>query len=332
MKNFDFEKAVKRYNGIMMDICVEHVTIGTDFSENTEGWNIRDMVAECAYWLSCYYEGGHSRAEMRYGDEDERKAWRSDTGKLSRFVEAYKPFIEELECTAGHCSQYDNHTVNEKYMEDVGTDKDNNTKGVLYARMVAAEICDLLEDVLDKHDLTVPSEDREGEEGEARLFGDVYYNLEEDVAHALASLCSMVKDCPDVAICDDEIDDLAPISTESELYVRGFAVKICGLFEELLDEHDITIPSDDREGEKDEARIYGDVYYDLEDEITEILVALGEEVKATPDIMINVKDYNSVEYEEIQVLSGIDEVIKDASQRCEEQTIVVGKADVDKEI
>lgn len=329
---FDFDKAVKRYNGIMMDICKEHVTIGTDFSEYTEGWNIRDMVAECDYQLSCYYEGGHDNAEMRYGDEYERKAWRSETGKLSRFIEAYKPYIDDFECAMGHCSQFDNRRDNEKTLEDAGTDKDNNTKGVLYARIVAAEICDLLEDVLDKYDLTVPSEDREGEEGEARLFGCVYFDLEEDVALVLASLCSMVKDCPDVAICDDEIDELAPISNENELYVRDFAVKICGLFEELLDEHDITIPSEDREGEEDEARIYGDIYYDLEDDVTEILVALGEEVKATPDIMINVEDYNSVEYEEFELVDGVDNLLADATKRSEEQTNVVGKADIDKEI
>ena len=328
---FDFEKAVKRYNGIMMDVCAEHVTIGTDFSENTEGWNIRDMVAECDYWLSCYTEGGHSRAEMRYGDEDERKAWRSETGKLSRFIDAYKPFIEDYECTAGHCSRYDNRKYNEKSVEASDADKDN-TKGVLYARVVSAEICDLLEEVLDKYDLTVPSEDREGEEGEARLFGCEYFDLEQDVANVLASLCRVVKECPDVVICDDSVDDLVPFATENELYVRTFAIKVCGLFEDLLDEHDITIPSNEREGEPDESRIFGDVYYALEDEITEILVSLCEEVKATPDIEINVEDYNNGEYEEVQVLSGIDDVIKDASQRCDEQVNAVGKADIDMEI
>lgn len=52
---------------------------------------------------------------------------------------------------------------------------------------------------------------------------------------------------------------------------RGLAVKICELFEDLLDEHDITIPSDEREGEEGEARLYGPEYYSLKDEITEAI-------------------------------------------------------------
>lgn len=106
---FDFEKARKRYNEIMEDIGREECTIGTcDSAEETEGWNIRDMVSEAAYHLSCYYEYGNCSAEMRYGDEYERKAWRSRTGKLTRFINAYKPFIEGIKCKQGHCSKYDN--------------------------------------------------------------------------------------------------------------------------------------------------------------------------------------------------------------------------------
>lgn len=108
MKNYNFEKAVKRYNDIMYDICREHLTIGTRFSEDTDGWNIRDLVAECDYQLSCYYEGGHSNADMRYGDADERKAWRRETGRLERFIKAYYPYIEDITVVCNHCSQYDN--------------------------------------------------------------------------------------------------------------------------------------------------------------------------------------------------------------------------------
>ena len=46
MKNFNLESATKRYNRIMNEICCEHLTIGTSYSENTDGWNIRDMVDE----------------------------------------------------------------------------------------------------------------------------------------------------------------------------------------------------------------------------------------------------------------------------------------------
>ena len=110
MNEFNFEKAVKRYNDIMMSLCYEHVTIGTRYSEDTEGWNIRDMVAECDYVLSCYFENGHCNADLRYSDEpEERKLWRSETGKLKRFIAAYEPFIEGVICESGHCSQYDNY-------------------------------------------------------------------------------------------------------------------------------------------------------------------------------------------------------------------------------
>lgn len=103
------ESATQRYNDLMYALCYEHNTIGTAFSEGTENWNLRDMVAECDYVLSCYYEGGHMNAELRYSDEPaERKMWASETGKLKRFIEAYKPFIKDMECASGHCSKYDN--------------------------------------------------------------------------------------------------------------------------------------------------------------------------------------------------------------------------------
>lgn len=46
---------------------------------------------------------------------------------------------------------------------------------------------------------------------------------------------------------------------------------IIDIFEELLDRLDITLPDKWREGEEDEARIFGDVYYELEDKIVERL-------------------------------------------------------------
>lgn len=49
------------------------------------------------------------------------------------------------------------------------------------------------------------------------------------------------------------------------------AIAILDLFEELLAEHDITIPSNDREGNKNEARLYGGEYYNLEENIIALL-------------------------------------------------------------
>lgn len=102
------KRATERYNNIMTFIAREHLTIGTRFSEDTEGWNLKDMVAECDYQLRTYYESGHTNEEMRRGDEGERKAWVSETEKLKRFIFAYLPAINGMNCTAGHCSKYDN--------------------------------------------------------------------------------------------------------------------------------------------------------------------------------------------------------------------------------
>lgn len=54
---------------------------------------------------------------------------------------------------------------------------------------------------------------------------------------------------------------------------RDVAISIIDIFEDLLDENDITIPDEFRSGEKgsDEARIFGDTYYNLEDKITDLL-------------------------------------------------------------
>lgn len=49
------------------------------------------------------------------------------------------------------------------------------------------------------------------------------------------------------------------------------AADIIDIFEELLDRLNITLPDKWREGEEDEARIFGDTYYELENKIVERL-------------------------------------------------------------
>jgi hypothetical protein len=53
---------------------------------------------------------------------------------------------------------------------------------------------------------------------------------------------------------------------------QGLAFQILQDVEELLDEKDITIPCSDRQGDPEEARLYGSEYYLLEDAVTDILV------------------------------------------------------------
>lgn len=90
MKNLNMAKAVERYNLIMECCGYEHHTIGTRYSEGTENWGLADMVEEAEYLLSCYYEPGHCRYEDR---KEDRARWTSETGKLKRFINAYKPFL-----------------------------------------------------------------------------------------------------------------------------------------------------------------------------------------------------------------------------------------------
>ena len=52
---------------------------------------------------------------------------------------------------------------------------------------------------------------------------------------------------------------------------QEYAFAILDCFEDLLDEKEIDIPSDDREGNEGEARLYGCEYFDLEDKVIGLL-------------------------------------------------------------
>lgn len=92
---------IKRYNGIMCELGYDHVTIGEWDSEGTENWNLADMVCEAQYILECYHEEGHCLYDMKY---DDPKCWRSETGKLKRFIERYKYILDVEKPSEGHCS------------------------------------------------------------------------------------------------------------------------------------------------------------------------------------------------------------------------------------
>lgn len=110
MKQLNIAAATKRYNDLMYSLALEHNTIGERLSENTENWNLRDMVAECDYQYGLYFEDGNYACEDYNSEYEEvRKTARSDARKLKRFIEAYKPYISDLVCESGHCSKYDNN-------------------------------------------------------------------------------------------------------------------------------------------------------------------------------------------------------------------------------
>lgn len=57
----------------------------------------------------------------------------------------------------------------------------------------------------------------------------------------------------------------------NEETLTNTAADIIDIFEELLDELDITLPDKWRADEEDEARIFGETYYELENKIVERL-------------------------------------------------------------
>ena len=70
--------------------------------------------------------------------------------------------------------------------------------------------------------------------------------------------------------------------------LREYSVDICELFEDLLEENDITIPDDEREGESDEARLYGKTYSCLEYDVLNILNELINDLLKHPDASIDI--------------------------------------------
>lgn len=52
-------------------------------------------------------------------------------------------------------------------------------------RAIAASILDVFENLLEKHNVTIPDEDREGAEEEARLYGGTYFELEDKIVEIL---------------------------------------------------------------------------------------------------------------------------------------------------
>ena len=52
---------------------------------------------------------------------------------------------------------------------------------------------------------------------------------------------------------------------------RGVAIRILDIFEDMLENKGVSIPDEDRTGDKSEACLYGMTYAELENEIAELL-------------------------------------------------------------
>lgn len=112
MRKPNMKTATKRYNNIMFDIAREHNTIGTSFSENTEKWNLRDMVSEMQYTLDLWndetslaWEDAHDGSQPAW--KPWYREWQNEKARMKRFIDAYSPHIDDMVCAIGHCSCYD---------------------------------------------------------------------------------------------------------------------------------------------------------------------------------------------------------------------------------
>ena len=100
-----------QYNNLMMNIGHEHNTLGTEFSEDTEDWNLRDAVSETAYLLelwqetdSIYYLDAHSELQPQ---RQWYRRWYGEIARMKRFINKYKTEALTMHCTVNHSSDYD---------------------------------------------------------------------------------------------------------------------------------------------------------------------------------------------------------------------------------
>lgn len=108
MTNNEFSMAVADYNRICFNLALEHLTIGTKYSQGTEGWNIRDMVAELDYQLTTYREPMHFNYEQLHSaDSRERLQAMRECKMLKTFIKKYERYITYIRCVAYHCSKFD---------------------------------------------------------------------------------------------------------------------------------------------------------------------------------------------------------------------------------
>lgn len=70
-------------------------------------------------------------------------------------------------------------------------------------RNISASICDVFEELLDRVGISLPSEDRAGDECEAHIFGDTYSQIEDEVTRRIERLYELIKHNPKIQINSD---------------------------------------------------------------------------------------------------------------------------------
>ena len=74
------DKIRKRFNELMGCICWEHLC--------SDSISLEEMVYECKYILSMYCD-----PDCTYRDDYGYKVWKSDVGKLKRFIARYEKLL-----------------------------------------------------------------------------------------------------------------------------------------------------------------------------------------------------------------------------------------------
>lgn len=73
----------------------------------------------------------------------------------------------------------------------------------------------------------------------------------------------------------------ALVARDGELHIRQISAEIANIYDDLLANNDIMVPDEDREGNEDEAALYGSTYAEFEDGITEQLANIVTGVRGS---------------------------------------------------
>lgn len=87
----------------------------------------------------------------------------------------------------------DQHSVRHNSMKKESEDS-------IKLRQFSVSILNAVESLLDSKDITIPNDDREGDQDEGRLYGRDYYELEEVVVRILDNLVTTIKENPNKVI------------------------------------------------------------------------------------------------------------------------------------
>jgi hypothetical protein len=82
-------------------------------------------------------------------------------------------------------------------------------------------------------------------------------------------------------VSNESVTSEALVARDGELHIRQISAEIANIYDDLLASNDIMVPDEDREGNEDEAALYGSTYSEFEDGITEQLANIVTGVRSS---------------------------------------------------